>query len=156
MSNDDNVFSLRAERDEMCKQNARLHKAANSLLELVDATSPDFRNGVTDGSGGMDEGNVWAGTIIDEMRSALRVKPMSVNNDSGALILEDGKYAIVREPLGGMRALRYGDEWRDLTGDKLVGALVDRVGELQEQLAMAMTKLEVEQDVGAPTPGMRG
>lgn len=45
------------------------------------------------------------------------------------LDLEDGKYTIIVEASGGMHALRYGKWWRDLTGDKLVGALFNLVCE---------------------------
>ena len=41
------------------------------------------------------------------------------------LKLEDGKYEIRRHDDGHMDALRHGEPWRDLTGDKLVGALFD-------------------------------
>jgi hypothetical protein len=35
------------------------------------------------------------------------------------LELEDGKYTIVYHPGKHFYALRYGEEWRDLTGDNL-------------------------------------
>jgi hypothetical protein len=48
--------------------------------------------------------------------------------------LEGGKYTICRSASGEMVALRYGEPWRDLTGDKLVGALVDELtGFLEEK-----------------------
>lgn len=45
------------------------------------------------------------------------------------IYLEDGKYTVVRDG-GNMHALRNGETWRDLTGDKLVGALCARIDEL--------------------------
>lgn len=48
--------------------------------------------------------------------------------------LEDGKYTVIEQD-GECRALRYGEEWRYLTGDKLIGALlaeIDRLNELLE------------------------
>jgi hypothetical protein len=44
--------------------------------------------------------------------------------------LEDGKY-IIESNAGICKALRYGKEWRDLTGDKLIGALIDKIIELE-------------------------
>lgn len=48
------------------------------------------------------------------------------------LELEGGKYRIVREDSGYVAAYRYGEAWRDLTGDKLIGALVSEVEELRQ------------------------
>lgn len=48
------------------------------------------------------------------------------------LELEGGKYRIVREDNGYVAAFRYGEAWRDLTGDKLIGALVSEVEELRQ------------------------
>lgn len=44
--------------------------------------------------------------------------------------LFDGKYTVVCSPQE-FKALRYGEEWRDLTGDKLVFAMFDRIVELE-------------------------
>lgn len=46
------------------------------------------------------------------------------------IVLEGGKYTVLSDG-GVLRALRNGEPWRDLTGDKLVGALVDRIDELE-------------------------
>ena len=48
----------------------------------------------------------------------------------------DGKYTVVWEPPGELRALRYGDEWRDLCGDGLVLALAMEVEELRHRLGL--------------------
>jgi len=48
---------------------------------------------------------------------------------SRPIVLEDGKYTVLRDD-GCLRALRNGEPWRDLTGEKLVGALCDRIDEL--------------------------
>lgn len=45
--------------------------------------------------------------------------------------LEDGKYKLEHDGTGYLRALRYGEPWRDLTGDKLMLALVQRIEELE-------------------------
>jgi len=37
--------------------------------------------------------------------------------------LEDGKYTYLLDDIGGQQALRYGEPWRDLTGDKFVYGL---------------------------------
>lgn len=45
--------------------------------------------------------------------------------------LEDGKYTFVSDN-GVMSCLRYGDSWRDMAGDKAVGALFYHAKELEE------------------------
>lgn len=56
-------------------------------------------------------------------------------------ILEDGKYTI--ECCGGsMKALRYGELWRDLTGDKLIGALLAENDELRSLVENAIPTIE--------------
>ena len=47
--------------------------------------------------------------------------------------LEDGKYTLLQNDDGtGLRALRYGEEWRDLLGDNLVAALGHQIQDLTE------------------------
>lgn len=46
--------------------------------------------------------------------------------------LEGGKYTVLHKCGLNFRALRYGEEWRDLTGDGLILALVQRIEELEE------------------------
>jgi hypothetical protein len=48
----------------------------------------------------------------------------------------DGKYTIIfeQQPFR-FEALRYGQSWRDLTGDKLVLAMAQRIHELEAQKA---------------------
>lgn len=48
--------------------------------------------------------------------------------------LEDGKYTVLYGA-GVCKALRYGEEWRDLTGDKLIGCMVDRILDQEARLA---------------------
>lgn len=45
----------------------------------------------------------------------------------------DGKYTLVFDPTN-MRALRYGEPWRDLIGDGLVMALGQEILDLKEAL----------------------
>ena len=45
------------------------------------------------------------------------------------LTICDGKYTVIQEPTGETRVLRYGEEWRDVTGDNVICGLA---WELQE------------------------
>ena len=49
--------------------------------------------------------------------------------------LMDGKYTVVNEleEGGGFRALRYGEEWRNLVGDNLVLAMAYEIEELKAE-----------------------
>ncbi len=51
--------------------------------------------------------------------------------------VSDNKYTVIHSDGRGLRALRYGDEWRDLTGDGLVLALAQEIEMLREALALA-------------------
>ncbi len=53
--------------------------------------------------------------------------------------LEEGKYMIECTD-GKMQALRYGEPWRDLTGDKLIGALLNEIDRMTED-ATYITKV---------------
>jgi hypothetical protein len=46
--------------------------------------------------------------------------------------VENGKYTVIVEPNGSMRALRYGEEWQDLTGQKLIYALTAEIDNLRK------------------------
>jgi hypothetical protein len=46
--------------------------------------------------------------------------------------LADGKYTYVFEE-GKQQALRYGEPWRDLTGDNLIYYMACRIVELEER-----------------------
>lgn len=48
--------------------------------------------------------------------------------------LRGGKYTVQHNNGANLKALRYGEEWRDLTGDGLVLALVQKIEELEECL----------------------
>lgn len=48
--------------------------------------------------------------------------------------VENGKYAVIQEKDGNLYALRYGEKWRDLCGDKLVLALAYEVAQLREKV----------------------
>lgn len=48
---------------------------------------------------------------------------------------EDGKYTLIQEEYTGrLHALRYGEYWRDLTGDKMVRAMLMEVHSLRQEV----------------------
>ncbi len=55
-------------------------------------------------------------------------------NDLLNITICDGKYTVIQSHEGHLRALRNGEEWRDLTGDKLVLALAQEIVALREAL----------------------
>ena len=59
----------------------------------------------------------------------------NIENNGNTVVLEDGKYAITGIETGHLEALRHGEPWRELTGDKLVLGLAQEIQELREQLA---------------------
>jgi len=46
----------------------------------------------------------------------------------------DGKYTVVQNHQGELKALRYGKEWRDCCGDGLILALAQEVDNLRQEL----------------------
>lgn len=61
---------------------------------------------------------------------------MDIRNEENALdvTVYDGKYRVIQRKGGGLRALRYGEEWRDCCGDGLILALAQEVQELRDRL----------------------
>jgi hypothetical protein len=57
--------------------------------------------------------------------------------------LENKKYTVVLDDDGDFYALRYGERWRELGGDKLILSMAQRIDELQEELGIS-TDDEVE------------
>lgn len=56
----------------------------------------------------------------------------------------DGKYTVIMDmDSGRAQCLRYGEKWRDLTGDKMVLALFDTIIDLREQLAKHQAAVDV-------------
>ena len=45
-----------------------------------------------------------------------------------------GKYTVIQDNKGGLKALRYGEEWRDCCGDGLILALAQEVDELRQKI----------------------
>ena len=60
--------------------------------------------------------------------------------------IEDGKYTIIQRAGGRVEALRYGETWQDLTGNKLVLCLAQEVQALREQVARQQRKLDLCDD----------
>lgn len=54
----------------------------------------------------------------------------------------DGKYTVIQEPTGGTRVLRYGEEWRNVTGDNVIGGLAWELQEAREKIAKLEVALE--------------
>ena len=46
----------------------------------------------------------------------------------------DGKYTVIQAPTGTTRVLRYGEEWRDVTGDNVIGGLAWELQEANERI----------------------
>ena len=55
----------------------------------------------------------------------------------------DGKYTIIFEDSGSMRAKRYDEEWRDLTGDGMVLAMLQEIEHLKELNALNGRRIEI-------------
>lgn len=56
------------------------------------------------------------------------------------LDLCDGKYTVIYDGKGGLRALRHGEPWRDLCGDNLIYWMMARIRELEAEVAAAPTQ----------------
>jgi hypothetical protein len=46
----------------------------------------------------------------------------------------DGKYTVIQESTGGTRVLRYGEEWRDVTGDNVICGLAWELQESRDRI----------------------
>jgi hypothetical protein len=75
------------------------------------------------------------------------------------LEVENGKYTYIQDEQGS-RALRYGEPWRDLTGDKFVGALAWEVQELREIVsalsALSATRPDLVKAIDAALAAKKG
>ena len=56
-------------------------------------------------------------------------------SDLLCVTVADGKYTVIMPANGGLKALRYGEEWRDCCGDGLIYALAAEIAELREKNA---------------------
>ena len=48
--------------------------------------------------------------------------------------LENGKYTLISDR-GILKALRYGEPWRDLTGDKMISSMFSEIESLRQENA---------------------
>jgi hypothetical protein len=71
----------------------------------------------------------------------------------------DGKYTVIQEPTGGTRVLRYGEEWRDVTGDNVIGGLAwelqearEKIVKLEGELGDAYTELRKQRPISVFDP----
>ena len=55
--------------------------------------------------------------------------------DEARVTVGDGKYTVIHRNGRSLRALRYGEAWRDLPGDGLVLALVQEIEALKAEIA---------------------
>ena len=53
-------------------------------------------------------------------------------SDTLRVTVADGKYTVVQGETGGLKALRYNEEWRDCCGDGLIHALASEVERLRD------------------------
>jgi hypothetical protein len=58
-------------------------------------------------------------------------------SDLLCVTIEGGKYTIKQGPTGGLRALRYGEEWRDLCGDSMVLCMAQEIERLRTLVDLA-------------------
>ena len=56
------------------------------------------------------------------------------------VLFDDGKYKIIQHKDWSLTAERYGEHWRELTGDKLILALLDKIVALQDDVLYASTR----------------
>ena len=78
-----------------------------------------------------------------------------ITTDLMSVSVDNGKYTVVQSADGRLKALRYGEEWQDLTGNNLVATLAAELEEARkvklQSLAEAITeyaKEDLEQALG--------
>jgi len=57
-------------------------------------------------------------------------------NKTSKVAVGGGKYVVLHENGDGLRALRYGEPWREMPGDGLILALVRKIEELGEWVSV--------------------
>lgn len=62
-----------------------------------------------------------------------------------SITLDGGKYTVLHQNGTNFRALRNGQPWRDLTGDGMTLALVQRIQQLEERLQMQTEPFRVDE-----------
>ena len=73
--------------------------------------------------------------MTDEIKTAAASN--SECNDLLSVAVCDGKYTVVQDHNGYLRALRYGETWRDCVGDGLILALAQEVDDLRQKVEAA-------------------
>jgi hypothetical protein len=71
----------------------------------------------------------------DQKSTAQRGASLVGTSGGFGVSVADGKYTIQADGDGRLRALRYGQPWRELTGDGMVLALAQEIDRLREGLA---------------------
>lgn len=80
------------------------------------------------------------------MSDCLSTNPAVPADADYSVDLDDGKYTVYQEHMGGVKALRHGEPWRDdLAGDTLVYFLMVELIEAKQMLA-AIEYLRKEDD----------
>ena len=54
----------------------------------------------------------------------------------------DGKYTIIQDGIGRIKVLRYGEEWRDVTGDNVIGGAAYEIERLRNEVDRLKSALE--------------
>lgn len=62
------------------------------------------------------------------------MSPLLGDTQESVISLCEGKYTYIRLVKGGQKALRYGGEWRDLTGDGFVLAMAQKIEDQSEEI----------------------
>lgn len=71
-----------------------------------------------------------------------------MNTNLLEVTIADGKYTVIQAENGALRALRYGEEWRDCCGDNLIYYLAAEVADLRRWKDEAL-QVELSWDVQA-------
>lgn len=76
-------------------------------------------------------------TMSNENKNMETDAPASEWSDLLAVSVYGGKYKVVQDHKGRVSALRYGEVWRDCTGDGLILALAQEIDKLKALVKMA-------------------
>lgn len=61
-------------------------------------------------------------------------KPAVGSSDWLCVTVAGGKYTVIQDSTGRLKALRYGEEWRDCCGDNLIYNLAYELQELRREV----------------------
>lgn len=79
---------------------------------------------------------------------------MSDKKTELSLSVAEGKYTVQFDADGRLRCLRYGQPWRDLTGDGMVLAMAHEIERLRERLKLSNDYLKASWQANALVAGM--